>query len=1421
MSDQYDFCRRLGSSSYDLAMCLSIETREYESWSQGTQPGQILEWLKIRNKLQELEPALNKINREDLVDLAQSLCKIHNNNVNISVEKNNQESKVEELDGTNCFISESSPEDFAVDLKNADLVPSSELNPDLQSQESMPPEETVEKVEEEYADTPIEKMRETDDGQPTLFALWEIALKRSLDGGVDTKAEYFLNRRYSQSKQAKSGLTEIQKKLWDTYQDTEIEMSKQAFHSNLNIVISAPTSSGKSTLAEIFLAIPSFRHTTRKCAIYIAPTRALTQAKYRELEILFKDYEHKIGKIVLSTGEDIAEDWRINSGNFFIACMVYEKANILFSQKPQLLDRLGCIVVDEMHMIADLERGPVLEMVVTKVLYQQSTSDTTTKHSSSNEAMRIVLISTEEQPKQEVKDFLAVRQQNGLWEPPLCFFDDNREVWVNHVLVLASGQRENIEKSYVQFTFLKFKGSQQRQLSETEIKDIDKNLFKISQKSPAKSSSNKGNQGEFDKRLIKLIIDLLCEQPEGYRILVFVRGRQEAEDRASTLKNELTKNSRDKNYEFLGGKERHREVAEKFSEMLLTAEDSRMAKRLRDCIEVGIFIHHSDIERKIRTTIEEICSEVSSGMPSQVIFATETLSYGINLAVQDVILHGVEFYSQDRFGEFRSEQLSTSSYHNMIGRAGRKGKFSSGQAHVYILVPQDSEPIDIVRSYYKTIDPVDSKLYVIDDKKVQWNARDRFAIFGGATQEPSLSAKYDSLNASDFSYPFARSVLDALRHLNIQNGQNNREKVTQKTLMNLLIRTLYAKKHLLSGTEEAKKEELDLFTGAIQRILEDCSTDKLELIEKTTGDTDNRYQITALGEAIIDTGTEISTVGELLKIVKLIHSVWDTFSHSNHEDLPIELYLLCIIAQKEVFRDYIRFVPECKPKKDRKKWSDTLAKENTLQVDLLLKAYLSEIPKIGLSDEQISALIHQLRVDILNPWDALRKIEDNYEFGASDSILRLLSGILGWIAGEDRNVVYDLIEGNKLPEGKRGNMQKLRHFTEVLSFKILFLSKMLAKSSTRQTASKNESGIESEIESERDLRILALRLRFGCTSKAVPFFKPSSSTSISRREAKRILEKGITPHSLLAIADPAKYSKDLGILSKTLKQLKKDLEKDAENSFDRLVNDLTEVINEDDQLRTQVQNLVKEMPSIFSRSVENFTKQIEESQQTFDNYLRDQLDFPKHLDGGDGVLTSAGQEVRFNRYEVRINIPSEQIGIEWSGHLAERSQPDEESDEDQVPQYVEQHRINLVGIQFNHAWACQINPANSDFIEFLKKHENTKHLAIVPLPWIPSGEYLPQKAHEFLALRLERKNTTTFITPAAFSAMLVFLVRKFDNLQYYAEDFTKLLVQPISGSNFNIVTVEDVRRVMRQRQTDAPDDIMQALLEHFEADGDL
>jgi len=1419
MSDQYNFCRRLGSSHKDLAVCLEIATNERESWPKGEEPNKILEWLKNRLKLQQLEPALKKIEREDLVDLAQSLCKIHNS-VNISVEENNQESKVAELDGTNCFISESSHEDFAVDLKNADLVPSSELNPDLQSQESMPPEENVEAVEEEYADTPIEKMRETEDGKPTLFALWEIALKSDLNEEfVDAEPEDFLIKMYHQSPQAKSGLTKIQNELWDVCCNKEAEILKQPFHSNLNVVISAPTSSGKSTLAEIFLAIPSFRYQRRKCAIYIAPTRALTQAKYRDLQTLFKGDENQLSQLVLSTGEDIRDDWKINSGRFSIACMVYEKANILFSQSPKLLESLGCIVVDEMHMIADLERGPILEMALTKALDYQSKSDTATKHSSSNKAMRVVLISTEEKPKPEIEKFLAVLQQNGKWEDSLCFSDDYREVSVEHRLVLAAKEKENREKgSYVDFLITDFQNNQQRQLSVQEINFIDRGLFKISRELLAQGNLQRKSSEEFDKRLIKLIIDLLLKQPKGYRILVFVPGRQDAEQRAAQLKNQLQSyTSKEDKSDFLGNNERHKKLAEKFKELLKNAEDTRMAKTLERCIEFGIFIHHSDIERKIRTEIEETCSVVSPDMPSQVIFATETLSYGINLAVQDVILHGVEFYSQDRFGEFRSELLSTSSYHNMIGRAGRKGKGDSGKAHAYILVPQDSRPKDIVRDYYTEIAPVDSKLYVIDDKQVQYNAEGRLNIPNSGQPENGC-AKYASLGASDFSYPFARSILDALRHLNIGKKEDSRNKTLKGTLLKFLDGTLYKRTtdSSLKKPEDQKRED-NLFHCAIERILDDCSSDQLELVTKTTGEGKTcYYEITPLGESIIDTGTEISTVGQLRKIVNSIHSIWDEYYGSRDRDFPMELYLLCIVAQKEVFREYIRCTPECKTKTDRRKWSEDIAKENRLRVDSRLKEYLIKLPQMKkLSDEQSTELIEKLRGQILNPWDALRRTEENYEFGASDTILRLFSGILAWIDETDRDDVYKLIEGRELGESMKGTMQRLGHFTEVLSYKILFLSKMLEK---LRLSRSNPSIIDAEIESERELRILASRLRFGCTSKAVSFFKPSSS-NINRKQAKDMLNLGITPRwMLIANLDDPYLLKKSGISSDKLELLKQDIERDARGSFERLAEDLTSGINEDEPKRRLIKDLVKEMPKLFNNSVESFTTSIN-SLTNFDDLLRQEL---KRLEGATLVADSAGKEARLNLYQVQINIPPEQIGIEWSGQKAATTPSEKESDEERELQYIEQDRIKIVGIQFNHRWDCQINQIDRNFIQFLNQHEDTKHIAIVPLPWIPSPNELNDNIKTCLHNRIKDGKTTTFITPAAFAAMLVFIVRKFDNLEYYTEDLTKLLVRSgSSSSNFNVVTVEDVRRVMRHRETDVPSSIMQALLEHFEADGDV
>src|SRR5690606_28434460 len=98
----------------------------------------------------------------------------------------------------------------------------------------------------------------------------------------------------------------------------------------------------------------------------------------------------------------------------------------------------------------------------------------------------------------------------------------------------------------------------------------------------------------------------------------------------------------------------------------------------------------------------------------EVIFATETLTYGVNLAIADVIITGTRYNTRNRRGELIEEDLSLSSYHNMAGRAGRLGKVFH-LSNVYIALYEDQYPMDIVERYYSFIDPVRSRIFVKDD----------------------------------------------------------------------------------------------------------------------------------------------------------------------------------------------------------------------------------------------------------------------------------------------------------------------------------------------------------------------------------------------------------------------------------------------------------------------------------------------------------------------------------------------------------------------------------------------------------------------------------------------------------------------------------------------------------------------------------
>lgn len=135
-----------------------------------------------------------------------------------------------------------------------------------------------------------------------------------------------------------------------------------AIGGNANLLVVAPTSSGKTFIAEMAAVAGSYR--TRRNTLFLVPFRALADEHYARLR---ERYGHLL-PIVISTGDWSEFDDDIRAGNFGVAILTYERLIGLLVEHPQVLDRCGAVVVDEVQMLGDRDRGADLEMLLTQVL---------------------------------------------------------------------------------------------------------------------------------------------------------------------------------------------------------------------------------------------------------------------------------------------------------------------------------------------------------------------------------------------------------------------------------------------------------------------------------------------------------------------------------------------------------------------------------------------------------------------------------------------------------------------------------------------------------------------------------------------------------------------------------------------------------------------------------------------------------------------------------------------------------------------------------------------------------------------------------------------------------------------------------------------------------------------------------------------
>ncbi len=125
-----------------------------------------------------------------------------------------------------------------------------------------------------------------------------------------------------------------------------------------NILISSPTASGKTLIAEIICLNNIIKN--QKKAIYVAPMKALVMEKYNDFK---KTYPYL--KSIVSIGD--LDNKNEYLSNFDIIFVSTEKLDSLIRHNIKWLNKVGCIIFDEIHLIDDLSRGVTLELLITKL----------------------------------------------------------------------------------------------------------------------------------------------------------------------------------------------------------------------------------------------------------------------------------------------------------------------------------------------------------------------------------------------------------------------------------------------------------------------------------------------------------------------------------------------------------------------------------------------------------------------------------------------------------------------------------------------------------------------------------------------------------------------------------------------------------------------------------------------------------------------------------------------------------------------------------------------------------------------------------------------------------------------------------------------------------------------------------------------
>ncbi|XP_034181076.1 activating signal cointegrator 1 complex subunit obelus [Osmia lignaria lignaria] len=140
------------------------------------------------------------------------------------------------------------------------------------------------------------------------------------------------------------------------------------YHTDNNVLLGAPTGSGKTVAAEIAM-FRVFKQYPMQKVVYIAPLKALVRERIKDWKIRL---EERLGKKVVELTGDVTPDIKVIANANVIVTTPEKWDGISRSwQTRTYVKNVSLIIIDEIHLLGE-DRGPVLEVIISRTNFISS-----------------------------------------------------------------------------------------------------------------------------------------------------------------------------------------------------------------------------------------------------------------------------------------------------------------------------------------------------------------------------------------------------------------------------------------------------------------------------------------------------------------------------------------------------------------------------------------------------------------------------------------------------------------------------------------------------------------------------------------------------------------------------------------------------------------------------------------------------------------------------------------------------------------------------------------------------------------------------------------------------------------------------------------------------------------------------------------